>query len=95
MVDIIINAIGPEFDWDMKDNPKAGSSNFYRMLKDTDELLQLRCEIHTVLSAVLELLNLKVEFNMTVNCYDRMVAIIKKMLLKDEKLVGNFYGSKK
>ena len=42
-----------------------------------------------------ELLNLKAEFNMMVNCYDRMVAIIKKMLLKDEKLVGSFYASKK
>ena len=43
----------------------------------------------------IELLNLKVEFNMTVNCYDRIVAIIKKMLLKDEKFVGSFYASKK
>ena len=42
-----------------------------------------------------ELLNLKVEFNMIVNYYNRMVAIIKKILLKDEKLVGNFYISKK
>ena len=42
-----------------------------------------------------ELLNLKVEFNMTVNCYDKIVTIIKKMLLKDEKLVGSFYASKK
>ena len=42
-----------------------------------------------------ELLNLKVEFNMTVNYYDRMVAIIKKMLSKEKKLVGSFYASKK
>ena len=32
---------------------------------------------------------------MMVNYYDRMVAIIKMMLLKDEKLVGSFYTSKK
>ena len=32
---------------------------------------------------------------MTVSCYDRMVAIIKKMLPKEEKLVGSFYASKK
>ena len=38
---------------------------------------------------------MKIEFNITVNCHDRMVAIIKKMLPKDEKLVGSFYTSKK
>ena len=32
---------------------------------------------------------------MMVNYYDRMVAIIKKVLSKDEKLVGSFYASKK
>ena len=32
---------------------------------------------------------------MTVNYYDRIVAIIKKMLPKDEKLVESFYASKK
>ena len=32
---------------------------------------------------------------MMVNCYDKMVAIIKKILSKDEKLVGSFYASKK
>ena len=39
--------------------------------------------------------NMMVEFNMMVNCYDRMIAIIKKILPKDEKLVGSFYASKK
>ena len=32
---------------------------------------------------------------MMINCYDRMVAIIKKMLSKDEKIIGSFYTSKK
>ena len=32
---------------------------------------------------------------MTINCYDRLIVIIKKMLPKDEKLVGSFYASKK
>ena len=79
----------------MENDPKASNSDFYHMLRDTDESQQSGYKIHTVLYAVLELLNLKVEFNMTVNCYNRMVVIIKKMLLKDEKLVGSFYVSKK
>ena len=65
------------------------------MLRDVDEPLWLGCEIHTVLLAVSELLNLKIEFNMLVNYYDKMIVIIKKMLSKDEKLVGIFYASKK
>ena len=44
---------------------------------------------------MLELLNLKAKFNMMVNCYDRMIAIIKKMLSKDEKIVESFYTLKK
>ena len=69
--------------------------NLTGMLKFADEPLWSGCETHTVLLAVSELLNLKVKFNMTVNCYDRIVAIIKKMLPKNEKLIGSFYASKK
>ena len=32
---------------------------------------------------------------MMVNCYDRIIQIIKKILLKDEKFIENFYASKK
>ena len=65
------------------------------MLRDTDKSLWSECETYTILSAVSELLNLKIKFNMTINYYDRMVVIIKKMLSKDEKLVRSFYISKK
>ena len=75
----------------MEDDPEAGSSNFYHMLMNHYG----RDVKHTVVLAMSELLNLKVEFNMTVNYYDRMVTIIKKMPPKDEKLVGSFYTSKK
>ena len=95
MVDIVIDAAGPEFKWDVEDDPKASSDDFYCMLKDADEPLWSECETHTVLSAVSELLNLKSEFNMMVNYYDRMVAIRKKILSKDEKLIESFYVSKK
>ena len=79
----------------MKDDPGAGSIDFYRMLRNHDEPLWLGCETHTILLAISELLNMKVEFNMMVNYYDSIVAIIKKILPKDEKLVGSFYTSKK
>ena len=56
IVDIVIDAAGPEFDQDMEDDPEAGSDNFYCMLKDADEPLWLEYKTHTVLLAVLELL---------------------------------------
>ena len=79
----------------MRDDPEADSDDFYRMLKNADEPLCSGCETHTILSTILELLNLKAKFNMTVNCYDRMIAIIRKMLPKNVKLVGSFYTLKK
>ena len=90
-----MDAVGLEFDWDMLDDLEPNSDNIFHMLKDADEPLWLDCETHTILSTVSELLNLKVEFNMTVGCHDRMVAIIKKMLLKEKKLVESFYALKK
>ena len=95
MVDMVMDVTGPEFDWDMSDDLEPDSDNFFRMLKDADKPLWPGYETHTILSVVSKLLNLKVEFNMTINCYDRMVVIIKKMLPKEEKLVGSFYASKK
>ena len=82
IVDMVINTAGFEFNWDVEDDPKADSGDFYRILRDTDEPLCLECETYNILSAVLELLNLKVKFNMTINCYDRMVVIIKKNTTK-------------
>ena len=39
MVDMVMDAAGPEFDWDIENDPEAGSSNFYRMLRVADEPL--------------------------------------------------------
>ena len=39
MIDMVIDATNPKFDQDTKDDPKAGSNDFYRMLKDVDEPL--------------------------------------------------------
>ena len=65
MVNMVIDVAGPEFNWNVENDPENDSSDLYRMLKDADEPLWSECEIHTVLSTMSELLNLKVEFNMT------------------------------
>ena len=60
MVNMIMDVAGLKFNWNMEDDPEADSGDFYIMLKDADESLWSRCETHTVLSTVSELLNLKV-----------------------------------
>ena len=75
---MIMDAAGPEFNWDMENDLEADNDDFYRMLRDTDKPLWLGWETYIVLSTVSELLNLKIEFIMIVNYYDKMVAIVKK-----------------
>ena len=52
MIDMTMNTVGLEFDWDIKDDPKAGNGNFYYMLKDADKPLWSKCEIHCIISYV-------------------------------------------
>ena len=52
MVDMVMDATDPEFDWGMSDDLEADSDNFFCMLKDTDEPLWPGYKIHTILSIV-------------------------------------------
>ena len=63
MIDMIMDATGLEFDWNMEDDLETDNDDFYCILKDADELLWSECETHTVLLVVSELLNLRAEFN--------------------------------
>ena len=51
-------------------------------------------EAYKTISSV-QLLNYKSEFNMSESCYNRILSIVKNMLPEDEKLVSNFYRTKK
>ena len=39
MIDMVIDATGRKFNWDMEDDPEASSDEFDRTLRDADELL--------------------------------------------------------
>ena len=95
MIDMVMDAAGSEFNWNMEDDSEASNSDFYHMLRDVDEPLWSKYEIHTVLSSVSKLLILKVGFNMMVNCYDRIVAIIKKNTIERWKACWEFLYLKK
>src|SRR5262249_19592059 len=107
-MDLVLDAAGPELhvptfvdvnidnaDEYQQEEPNERAKKFYKLLQDADEPLWSGCDNHTRLSAVSQLLNLKSEFNLSEKCFDRMIAMIKSMLPKDEKLPENYYRAKK
>jgi hypothetical protein len=104
---MIMDATGLDFNWDASSHeelPNADVKLFYDMLEAADEPLweidingetKVKCEKHTVLSAVTQCLNLKSDFQMTEDNFNRMMSIIKSMLPVGEKLPRDFYQAKK
>ncbi|KAL4554780.1 hypothetical protein LXL04_037384 [Taraxacum kok-saghyz] len=76
-------------------NPEPSAQGFYDALEEANEPLWDRCENYTKLQAASELLNWKSEYNVSEAAYDHILPIIKRMLPKGEKLVENFYETKK
>jgi L-fucose mutarotase/ribose pyranase (RbsD/FucU family) len=48
-----------------EESPNDAASRFYDLLRDADEPLWNGCESHTILSAVLQLMKLKSEYNLS------------------------------
>ncbi|EOY09573.1 Uncharacterized protein TCM_024990 [Theobroma cacao] len=63
-------------------NPNA--SSFYSLLSNAKEPLWSGCTKHTTLSAVSQLLNVKLKYNLSESCFVRLLEIIKNMLPSDE-----------
>jgi len=81
-VDMIIDASLGRINSEVEEDPNPSTAKFYNLLRDVDEPLWDGCKKHSKLSATTQLLNLKSKFTMSVNCYDRMISIIKNMLLE-------------
>ena len=47
MIYMVMDATDPEFNWDIKNNPKISSSDFYRVLRDANKPQWSRCKIYT------------------------------------------------
>ncbi|KAL4580636.1 hypothetical protein LXL04_016836 [Taraxacum kok-saghyz] len=62
---------------------------------DADEPLWEGCQKISKLQAASELLNWKSDFNISEAAYNHVLMMIKRMLPPSEKLVGNFYETKK
>jgi len=77
---MIIDASFGRINSEVEEDPNPSTAKFFNLLKDVDEPLWDGCKRHTKLSTTTQLLNLKSEFNMSVNCYDQMISLIKGML---------------
>ena len=64
---------GNTFPPERVEEPNHEASEFYRMLRDAEEPLFPGCTSHTTLSFVTRLLNIKVDFNMSETCFNRIL----------------------
>ncbi|WRX23436.1 Transposase-associated domain - like 2 [Theobroma cacao] len=74
----------------VEEDPNPNASSFYSLLSTTEEPLWSGCPKHTTLLTVLQLLNVKSEYNLSESCFDRLLEIIKNMLPADETLPTDF-----
>ena len=101
---MVMDAAGPEFQFpDVQDlvpeiqhdeapNPKA--KRFYELLSKADQPLHKGCEKHSTLSAISRLLSIKSDFNISQNCYDRIVQTFREFI-PNSTLSSSFYESKR
>ncbi|WCJ43095.1 hypothetical protein M5689_023857 [Euphorbia peplus] len=74
-------------------NPKA--QQFFDMLNSADTEVFPGCQKHSQLSITARLLNLKSEHRLSERCYDSVIEVIKELILEENKLPNDFYGTKK
>ena len=93
---MILDAIGPEFENDfMKEAPNLNAHKFYDMLNAIDEKLWDGCTTHSQMSAVARLLHMKSEHHFSERCYDDFIRFLREVLPDDNKMIDNFYRTKK
>ncbi|GJY67940.1 putative transposase-associated domain-containing protein [Tanacetum coccineum] len=76
-------------------NPSKSAQQFYYMLEADNEPLYGGCQNWSKLQAATSLLNWKSECNVPDSTFDKLVPFIKSWLPADNKLVENFYETKK
>ncbi|OIT07302.1 hypothetical protein A4A49_62955, partial [Nicotiana attenuata] len=100
---MVLDAIGPSFnfesdgfnsDGDEEQPPNRNAQYFFDMLNASEEPLFDRCTNHSTLLAVCRLLNIKSEFNMSDNCYNKILLFRKELLPEDAKLPNDYYRTK-
>jgi hypothetical protein len=77
---MVRDAAGPNFVWNMEEAPNSDAELFYKMLKDVDEPLWDGCDKQcTRLSCVSKLLAIKSDCNLTKESLNRILSVVQKM----------------
>ncbi|KAG8386586.1 hypothetical protein BUALT_Bualt03G0163700 [Buddleja alternifolia] len=96
--EMVMDAAGPAFDWNSRDEPETPNptaQKIFKMKDAADSPLWSGCEGYSELSALSELLNIKSESNLSERHYNRFLKAFGRMLPKGHKLPDSFYSSKK
>jgi hypothetical protein len=103
MNEMVLDAAGPEFNWESpQEVPNAMAKGFYEMLEAADKPLweledngsNAKCK-ESLLGTVSQLLNLKSDYQMPRDCFNRMISIFKSALPEKNILPPSFHASKK
>ena len=93
---MILDAIGPKFENDfMEEAPNLNAQKFYDMLNAVDEKVWDGCTTHSQMSEVARLLHMKSEHHFSERCYDDFIRFLREVLPDDNKMINNFYRTKK
>ena len=93
---VILDAIGSEFENDfMEEEPNLNAQKFYDMLNAVDEKLWDGCTTHSQMSTVARLLHMKSKHHFSERCYDDFIRFLREVLPDDNKMIDNFYRTKK
>ncbi|KAK4438788.1 hypothetical protein Salat_0213400 [Sesamum alatum] len=83
--DMVTDVVGPEFNWDTRDQPEAPNptaQKFFKLKDAANSPLWPGCESHSELSALSELLNIKSESNLSERHFNRFLKAFGQMLPK-------------
>ncbi|KAL9375059.1 hypothetical protein Peur_031938 [Populus x canadensis] len=73
------------------EEPNTNATRFFDLLKVSDELLWDNCTNHSKLSVVAYVFTIKLDYRLSEVGYDRIVELVRSILLKGNRLKENFY----
>ena len=76
------------------EEPTEYAQAWYRMIDSAEQLVHDQTT-HSTLSGTARLLSMKSQYNLSIACYDDIVALIHELLPADSNLSKDFYHSKK
>lgn len=96
---MVMDAAGPSVDANTREcepeMPNAAAQQFYQMLDAAKTPLWEGCEDHSELSASVRLLSIKSDYNMSEQCYNEVVRLMKETLPRGNRMVRDFYRTRR